>query len=132
MKYTLLCLVLGAQLLVSAETPTFLGAGTGRSTLGKISKYSPVNGGLWTGFWKPKKVTTSVKEYSWESQINAWPNPTNGNLNVSYTGNIKIFSSLGVEVFSGVIDQNIDISRLASGSYLILTETNKSIKIIKQ
>lgn len=132
MKAMILALLLGAHFLNAAETPSFIGAGSKSSTIGKISKYSNVNGGLWSGFWKPKMRTVSVREYSWESEIKAWPNPTNGDLNIPYTGKIRILTSFGQEVFSGEIDQIINITNLATGSYLILTETNKSIKIIKQ
>lgn len=131
MKSILLTLFLTTCILSAGDGPTFLGPGSKRSTLGKISKQSTQR--LWTGFWRPIGVTTSTPDYEWQSEIMAWPNPTTGELNFPYSGKVKIVSLTGEEIFCGEVNESLDISRFSSGSYLIITEkTNKAIKIIKQ
>jgi hypothetical protein len=76
-----------------------------------------------------------------KNNFTVYPNPVKDILNVSYTQNISnvaVYNMLGQEVVSKTMDANqgqIDLSALASGTYLVKVKTEtavQTIKIVKQ
>lgn len=132
-KLLVLALFMGSVVCGATNFPSHIGMGSKASTVGKISSYSSVRGGLWTGYWKPNGLTVNVKEeVTVQPSVSVWPNPTNGQFNIDYNGNVKILSSIGSLVFQGEINGHLDISSFPAGMYFIRTEDGKTIKIIKQ
>ncbi|MCX6186194.1 MAG: SusE domain-containing protein [Bacteroidetes bacterium] len=75
-----------------------------------------------------------------KNQINIYPNPTDGflyidNLSTNDITNIKVFDTLGKEVFSAHSQQqktNLNLSQLGNGIYYIFINNNDaSVKLIK-
>ena len=67
----------------------------------------------------------------------AYPNPVQNVLNLSYNksiSNVKVFNLLGQEVMTNAINANqsqIDMSHLASGTYLVKVTADNQVKTIK-
>ncbi len=67
----------------------------------------------------------------------AYPNPVQNVLNLSYNksiSNVKVFNLLGQEVMTNAINANqsqIDMSHLASGTYLVKVTADSQVKTIK-
>lgn len=132
-RVLLLVLILGSVVCGATNFPSHIGMGSKASTVGKISSYSRVGGGLWTGYWKPNWLTTRVDEE--KGQIffaNAWPNPTTGVFNINHQGHVKVYSQVGGLVFEGETSGTIDISGSATGLYFVRTEDGITFRIIKQ
>lgn len=131
-----LALFMGSVVCTATNFPSHLGMGSRFSTVGKISSYSGVGKGLWSGYWKPRNFLVSVDEQEIQpvtGEIKAWPNPSQGVFNVDHGGLIRIISSHGEIVFEGTVNGLIDISQFPSGVYIVNTIiNNKTIKIIKQ
>jgi len=74
-----------------------------------------------------------------QTEIEAYPNPTQGNLIVesSYTGSYRLFSSVGVSITSGLLEMGnntIALSNLSDGVYLLEIITDEGTitkKIVK-
>ena len=127
-KVLFLVLLLGSVVSGATNFPSHIGMGSKASTVGKISSYSPVGGGLWSGYWKPNGLTVSVKEEAVAGpNTKVWPNPSNGIFNIEHIGGVKVFSQIGTLVFQGDIDGSIDLTNAPSG-----TQDGKTVKIIKQ
>ena len=70
-----------------------------------------------------------------EKIFNIYPNPSNGNFNIYFNSMekeyaIEIYSMLGQKVFekSGITTQNITISQLQAGAYLVkITRDSESV-----
>jgi hypothetical protein len=127
-------LIAGSVVCGATQFPFHIGMGSNASTVGKISGYSNVQRGLWTGYWKPKNFTVSVQEETGSpvEQMNAWPNPSSGIFNIEHEGNVKVFSSHGSLVFEGTINGVLNIEQLPSGVYTVNTEFNKTVRIVKR
>jgi hypothetical protein len=67
----------------------------------------------------------------------AYPNPVQNVLNLSYNksiSNVKVFNLLGQEVMTNAINANqsqINMSHLASGTYLVKVTADSQVKTIK-
>lgn len=130
-----LTLFMGSVVSSATNFPSHLGMGSRLSTVGKISSYSSVGRGLWSGYWKPRNFTVSVNEEEFmpiAGEIKAWPNPSQGLFSVDHVGFVRIFSSQGSIVFEGNIDGTVNIESFPTGVYVINTSNNKTVKIIKQ
>ena len=129
-----LALLFGSLVCGATNFPSHIGMGSKSSTVGKLSSYSSVSGGLWTGYWKPLGLTVKVEEdlVSVPMQVKVWPNPSSGRFTVEYTGRVKVFSQVGTLVFEGDINGSLDLTGSPSGVYVARTEDGRTIKIIKQ
>jgi len=126
-------LLTGSVVCGATQFPSHMGMGSKASTVGKISSYSRVQNGLWTGYWKPNNFTVSVREENLPAPTtNVWPNPNKGLFNIDYVGNVKVFSSLGSLIFEGHTNGLIDVSNSPSGLYFVRTQDGKTTKIIIQ
>lgn len=131
-KLLFLALFMGSVVCGATNFPSHIGMGSKASTVGKLSSYSPVRGGLWTGYWKPNGLMVSVKEEEVVlPNVGVWPNPSNGQFNIDYVGSVKVLSSIGSVVFQGDVNGFVDISNAPSGMYFIKTQDGRTIKIIK-
>ena len=71
------------------------------------------------------------------SQLNYYPNPVKGILNINYIDNISsvsVYNLLGQEVITKSINQNVakvDMSTLPKGTYLVKITANELVKTIK-
>ena len=84
---------------------------------------------------------TSIKNI--ESGFSVYPNPTNGNLTITFAnstkGSVKVISVLGEEVFNEAFNQtteklNVDLTKYESGMYLVqITSNNTTVvkRIVK-
>ena len=76
---------------------------------------------------------TDLKEY--EENVNIYPNPTSGLLNIESQGELKIMVSnlLGQKLFEGEANGNtaIDMSRLGHGVFMVRVETSQRVIIKK-
>lgn len=132
-KVLFLVLLLGSVVCGATNFPSHIGMGSKASTVGKISSYSPVGRGLWTGYWRPNGIMVSVREeVVVEPGAKVWPNPSNGIFNIEHTGNVRVFSQIGTLVFQGDIEGSFDLSSAPSGMYFVRTQDGKTVKIIKQ
>jgi len=132
-KVLFLVLFMGSVVCGATNFPSHIGMGSKASTVGKISSYSRVGNGLWTGYWRPNNFTVSVnEEVVTGPAAKVWPNPSNGMFNIEHVGSIKVFSQVGALMFQGEIDGTFDISDAPSGVYFVITQDGKTIKIIKQ
>jgi hypothetical protein len=132
-KVLLSILLMGSVVCGATNFPFHIGMGSKASTVGKISSYSRVGNGLWTGYWKPNMFTVSVQEEVFKPMYaNAWPNPTTGTFNIDYVGHVNIFSQLGNSMFEGVTEGRIDISTFPSGVYFVRTQDGRTVKVVKQ
>jgi hypothetical protein len=130
-----LTLFMGSVVCSATNFPSHLGMGSRLSTVGKISSYSSVGKGLWSGYWKPKNVTLSVNEYEFKpiaGEMRAWPNPSNGMFNLDHMGFVRIFSSQGSIVFEGNVEGTINLTNFPTGMYFVNTVNGKTVKIVKQ
>ena len=64
-------------------------------------------------------------------QLKIHPNPTTGVVHFSTSSDWKLFNSNGIEVATGLNDNNIDLGDFPQGIYMILID-NVAYKIIKQ
>jgi hypothetical protein len=126
--------VLFAGSLVCGATnfPSHIGMGSKASTVGKLSSYSPAGDGTWTGYWKPKGFTVSVREEVQAHVPFIWPNPTTGILSFNQPEYVTVLSILGTPVFEGLVEGSIDLSAVAPGVYFVRSENGTTTKIIKQ
>lgn len=132
-KVLFLVLLLGSVVCGATNFPSHIGMGSKASTVGKISSYSAVGRGLWTGYWRPNGIMVSVREeVVVEPGAKVWPNPSNGIFNIEHTGNVRVFSQIGTLVFQGDIEGSFDLSSAPSGMYFVRTQDGKTVKIIKQ
>lgn len=129
-----LALFIGPLVCGATNFPSHIGMGSKASTVGKLSSYSSVSGGLWTGYWRPTNLTVGIKEEPAivEQPTKVWPNPSNGVFAIEYTGSIKVFSQVGTIVFEGDINGSLDLTTAPAGMYVARTEDGRTIKIIKQ
>jgi len=131
-KVLIAILVAGSLVCGATNFPSHIGMGSKASTVGKLSSYAPAGGGTWTGYWKPKGFTVSVREDVQMRLPFIWPNPTTGNLNFSRSEHVTVHSILGTPVFEGLVDGSIDLSGVAPGVYFVKSENGTTTKIIKQ
>ena len=103
--------------------------------------YKMGNGATQTAIVKSKSNisnnrTTSIKKT--ESNFSVYPNPTNGNLTITFAnstkGSVKVISVLGEEVFSEAFNTsteklNIDLSKYENGIYLVQVITNNTTSV---
>lgn len=76
--------------------------------------------------WVPT-ISTSVEPIAENSEINVFPNPTNGIINITYkyATNIKVVNELGATVFEEKVVKNnsnkksIDLSKMENGIYFV-------------
>ncbi len=97
--------------------------------------------GVWTARVDGSEQPTSVNEFTVNSTIEAYPNPTTDfvNLRANFakqpkTLNLKVYSYLGFEILSkriskaeyqnGSLNHKIDLSELSSGAYIINLESD--------
>ena len=80
----------------------------------------------------------SLSNSTFENEsFRAYPNPVQNVLNLSYNktiSNVKVFNLLGQEVMTNAINANqskIDMSHLASGTYLVKVTADNQVKTIK-
>lgn len=83
-------------------------------------------------------VCTGINELTFSENVSIFPNPNNGNFNITITGlennvSIKVFNVLGSEVknFSSVetgatFNKNFDFSDLASGTYMVKIQSGNN------
>jgi hypothetical protein len=82
-------------------------------------------------------MTSTNQTVSADDQLRVYPNPSNNNITIQSStelGVINIYNALGESVFqtkSNNIEEQIDISKFASGVYSIQTQ-GKYIKLIKE
>ena len=82
-------------------------------------------------------TTLGVTDYASIENISIYPNPTEDYIRFSGLNNPQeyiIYDFLGKEIIKGTINKNekVDVKRLKSGIYFILTETGKRIKFIRK
>src|SRR5690606_16927170 len=84
-------------------------------------------------------VTLSLSEFD-TTQLKVYPNPTNTELNISYTDTInqvEVYNLLGQKIMTESFDANrisLDVSNLTNGSYILILHANglkQQVKIIK-
>ncbi len=89
--------------------------------------------GTITLFEVRNNVPSSVKNYSDPSKkFIAYPNPTNGTVQVSKIGNYSIFNGMGQKIMDLTNVDVIDLSKLNSGIYIIQNELKQTQKIVLQ
>ncbi|MCW2120623.1 T9SS type A sorting domain-containing protein [Flavobacterium sp. 7A] len=79
--------------------------------------------------------TLGLKNNQVTQHVNVFPNPTNGAITISDledSKTIHIYNMLGAVVKSFPASNTIDISDLATGIYILKTDTGLSSKIVKQ
>jgi len=89
---------------------------------------------------QPNMPTTQLEKTQYSPIVNAWPNPTNGciNLELKETAFIEIISFEGKKVISKNLQtglNQLDISNLSNGVYMLIAVTttgNNSFKLVKQ
>jgi hypothetical protein len=107
---------------------------------------------VYIGVWKYGTTAPSVTENGFRisaydaslgnnsfdnTNFSYYPNPVKNTLNLSYNqeiSNVEVFNLLGQKVSSNVINANaaqIDMSNLATGSYLVKVTSDNKIKTIK-
>jgi hypothetical protein len=75
-----------------------------------------------------------------ESNFSIYPNPTNGNLTISFTNStqgkvsVKVMSAIGQEVYGETFTQSnenhtVDLSKYQNGIYLVQITTNNTTVI---
>jgi PKD repeat protein len=86
---------------------------------------------------------TTAEEVTFSNSIGMFPNPTNGNVNISVVGvekniSIKVYNILGSEVqsftsndVSSSFNRNFDFSEFAGGTYLIKIQSGDKIAVKK-
>jgi hypothetical protein len=82
-------------------------------------------------------TTLGVTDYAFIENISIYPNPTEDYIRFSELNSPQkyiIYDFLGKEIIKGTINKNekVDVKRLKSGIYFILTETGKRIKFIRK
>ncbi|PJR04654.1 T9SS type A sorting domain-containing protein [Avrilella dinanensis] len=85
-------------------------------------------------------VTLSLSEFD-TTQLKVYPNPTNGELNISYTDTInqvEVYNLLGQKVITQNFESNdvsLNVSHLSNGSYILILHANglkQQVKIVKK
>lgn len=85
-------------------------------------------------------VTLSLSEFD-TTQLKVYPNPTNSELNISYTDTInqvEVYNLLGQKVITQNFESNnvsLDVSNLSNGSYVLILHANglkQQVKIVKK
>ena len=78
-----------------------------------------------------------LKNNSAENNFSVYPNPTSGNLTISFANvssgkvSVKVMSAIGQEVYNETFVQSaenhtVDLSKCESGIYLVQIKTNNS------
>lgn len=84
-------------------------------------------------------VTLSLSDFD-TTQLKVYPNPTNGELNISYTdiiNQVEVYNLLGQKVITQNFESNnvsLNVSHLSNGSYILILHANdmkQQVKIIK-
>jgi len=85
-------------------------------------------------------VTLSLSEFD-TTQLKVYPNPTNGELNISYTytiNQVEVYNLLGQKVITQNFeskDVSLNVSHLSNGSYILILHANglkQQVKIVKK
>lgn len=82
--------------------------------------------------------TVGIESIIDEAQVSIYPNPVNNTLRIQSTEKIKsveVFSLSGAQMLSSANSNQVDVSGLKSGIYIVRVETNLSVvtqKLIKQ
>ncbi|NUQ26164.1 MAG: T9SS type A sorting domain-containing protein [Saprospiraceae bacterium] len=113
--------------------------------IGDIHYYEPDStirvGTYGRGYWKIKdgeQLTTSNQEVSDEGELNLFPNPTNGMVNIHLANqkvqSVRVYNTIG-EIENEYFSTEFSIENLPGGIYFILVQTDKKTyirKIVKQ
>lgn len=78
--------------------------------------------------------TLGLDNFEQKNQINIYPNPTSSLINISNTNEelkYKIVDLSGKVLMKGIYNNQIDISKLKSGFYLLKLDNKQTFKIIK-
>jgi hypothetical protein len=95
--------------------------------------------------WQESCITTIAEDYKPDHNLMIYPNPSNENINISFTSlgkySLSLIDILGKQIFAekagnatGVTNQTLDISDLQKGLYFIRLNINETIiykKILK-
>jgi Metallo-peptidase family M12B Reprolysin-like/Secretion system C-terminal sorting domain len=114
------------------------------STKGNGANYTfEDNAPLRTSYYRLRQIDNDGKEtfsnivnivMEGKTGLSIYPNPTKNDLTVQYNGDatdFDIFNILGQSVLQGKINQNVDVSRLAVGTYIVKVGSEQ-VKFVKQ
>ena len=96
-----------------------------------ITKIGNPNNRITQGFFQPKILATSVAENTSAYAFNAYPNPTNNQLNIEAQNyhepiTIKLIDALGREVYNGpVVNNTLPMTDYQNGVYHLLILNDK-------
>jgi len=137
--------LIGWSTLSTGETKipiniTFSGGNSKYSSNGEAARNTLINTYGWTITDGGKETTLGVNDFSLNTDIKLYPNPSSNYLslsgNVSKLRQITIYTILGKEVMSVSKNfKNINIKSLSTGTYivnLITNEGSKTFKFIKE
>lgn len=113
--------------------------------IGDIHYYEPDStirvGTYGRGYWKIKdgeQLPTSNQEVSDEGELNLFPNPTNGMVNIHFANqkvqSVRVYNTIG-EIENEYFSTEFSIENLPGGIYFILVQTDKKTfiqKVMKQ
>ena len=92
------------------------------------------NAAVWKDFIIEDISANNINNYTYNSTVNVYPNPTRGELRIDngemINGDVEILDVVGRVVFRSKQETTMDISHLSSGIYF-LKIAGKTVKIIK-
>lgn len=97
---------------------------------------TPFVGNFSGEIWRLDEVLTSVGSSHNKDDLAIYPNPATSIItieNILPGTEYKIFNTLGIEVLSGIYNENINVANLLSGVYFIqIPSTGETLKFVKE